>query len=352
MLSPSEQESVLFEFPNIKLSYENIVYKKVYNSDIILAIPEGKKCFAWFTTFNDKNVCLIMETTSNKKIVNIKITNSCFSSELSYGTILYGTVFNYKQNKFFTIEDIFYHKGKEIEKENWGNKFILLNSILKYDLKQISYNNSFIVFGLPLFSNNYDNLLHKIKNLCYPINSIHFKIYNRVNNYFIMHYNKQIVNNTLVENNIPVENVRPIENKILNKKNTNQVIYSKNIANKEVVFKIRPDIQNDIYHLYCLNDNLQEEYYNIAHIPDYNTSVFMNNLFRNIKENKNLDALEESDDEEEFENDKEDKFVYLDKEYNIICTYNYKFKKWVPIKLADSKTKIVFKKDLPNVEKK
>ena len=28
----------------------------------------------------------------------------------------------------------------------------------------------------------------------------------------------------------------------------------------------------------------------------------MNNLFRFIKENNNLDALEESDDEEEFEN--------------------------------------------------
>ena len=35
----------------------------------------------------------------------------------------------------------------------------------------------------------------------------------------------------------------------------------------------------------------------------------MNTLFRNIKENQNLDALEESDDEEEFENISLDKFV-------------------------------------------
>ena len=34
-------------------------------------------------------------------------------------------------------------------------------------------------------------------------------------------------------------------------------------------------------------------------IPDYKTSVFMNDLFRTIKENKNLDLLEESDDEED-----------------------------------------------------
>ena len=42
-------------------------------------------------------------------------------------------------------------------------------------------------------------------------------------------------------------------------------------------------------------------YYDIACIPDYKTSVMMNSLFRDIKENRNLDFLEESDSEEEFE---------------------------------------------------
>jgi hypothetical protein len=67
----------------------------------------------------------------------------------------------------------------------------------------------------------------------------------------------------------------------------------------------------------------------------------MNKLFRNIKENDNLDFLEESDSEDEFENEKEDRFVYLDREFNMICSYNYKFKKWVPLKLADKDTKII-----------
>jgi hypothetical protein len=60
----------------------------------------------------------------------------------------------------------------------------------------------------------------------------------------------------------------------------------------------------------------------------------MNKLFRNIKENDNLDALEESDDEEEFENELTNKFVYLDKSYKMICQYNNKFKKWLPIKIS------------------
>ena len=45
--------------------------------------------------------------------------------------------------------------------------------------------------------------------------------------------------------------------------------------------------------------NNKEEYVDVALIPDFNTSVMMNKLFRNIKENSNLDALEESDDEAE-----------------------------------------------------
>ena len=35
----------------------------------------------------------------------------------------------------------------------------------------------------------------------------------------------------------------------------------------------------------------------------------MNSIFRNIKENRNLDLLEESDDEDEFENINLDKYL-------------------------------------------
>ena len=70
-----------------------------------------------------------------------------------------------------------------------------------------------------------------------------------------------------------------------------------------------------------------------AYIPDYKTSVLMNQLFRKIKENVNLDALEESDSEEEFENDKIDKFVQLNVQKNMLCELHPKFKKWIPIKV-------------------
>ena len=111
MLTQTDKENILKDFPNIKLSYENIIYKKVHNSDYIVAIPEGVKYFAWFTTLNDRNVCLIMELTTNNQISDIKIANACFSGELVYGTILYGTIVYNSSSKFFYVEDIFCYKG-------------------------------------------------------------------------------------------------------------------------------------------------------------------------------------------------------------------------------------------------
>jgi hypothetical protein len=330
MLSQRDKESILSDFPNVKLSYENITHNKVYNSDIILAIPEGRKSFAWFTTYNDKNVCLIMELAENKQISNIKIVNACFSSELSYGTIFYGTTFYHSHNKFFTIENIFYYKGNDVSQYNWGNKFALFKTILSKDIKQISLNNSFMVFGLPLLSNNIDDFTNKLKELKYKISSIQFVLFKRNNNFLFMSYLKFIEQKQLNYPSKRNENIeRPIDKK-----------YVKNDSKREIIFKIKPDIQNDIYYLYGLNNDNKEEYYDIALIPDFTTSVMMNKLFRKIKENDNLDALEESDDEEEFENEKDDRFVYLDKTYNMVCLYNYKFKKWYPIKIVDSKIEI------------
>ena len=76
-------------------------------------------------------------------------------------------------------------------------------------------------------------------------------------------------------------------------------------------------------------------YCGIAYIPNCEISSFMNGLFRNIKENENLDLLEESDDEEEFENPNIYKFVNLEKSYKMTCSLNRKFKKWVPIKINE-----------------
>ena len=130
------------------------------------------------------------------------------------------------------------------------------------------------------------------------------------------------------------------------KNNQNQTTF------RNAIFKVTPDIEPDIYNLFAYNDGM-EQYYDIAFIPDYTTSVMMNKLFRKIKENDNLDALEESDNEEEFEDPSEDKYVYLDRFFKMNCQYNQKHKRWVPISLADKNDRIITYKQLhfqPNLK--
>ena len=352
MMNFSDKEIMLKEFPNVKLSYGGLAHKKVYNAELYLAIPEGKKCFAWFTTFNDNNVCFIMENEDNKQIKNIKIVNVCFSDELSYGTILYGTVFRHSENSFFCIEDIFMFKGKHVETENWGNKLFIFYDLLKNNLKQVSYNNSFLVFGLPITCNNINDIMKSTENVKYNISSIQFRFFNSISKYSFMNY-VDFIRPQLAEQNIKKEQYKKFYNndkdnisRNTDKRLSINVTINTHTNKKEAILNVKPDLQQDIYHLYCLSDNAIEKYVGLAGISDYKTSVMMNKLFRIIKENDNLDALEESDDEEEFENEKEDLFVHLDREYKMVCVYNHKFKKWCPIKLADCNSKITLAKNL------
>uniref|UniRef100_A0A6C0HUM6 Uncharacterized protein n=1 Tax=viral metagenome TaxID=1070528 RepID=A0A6C0HUM6_9ZZZZ len=101
------------------------------------------------------------------------------------------------------------------------------------------------------------------------------------------------------------------------------------IEKERDVFMVSADIQSDIYHLNHVHGKYRPD---VAYIPNYKTSVFMNSLFRTIKENHNLDTMEESDDEEEFQDIRMEKYVNLEKCIPMECMYHRKFKRWIPIK--------------------
>ena len=101
------------------------------------------------------------------------------------------------------------------------------------------------------------------------------------------------------------------------------------IGKQRAIFMVTADLQSDIYYLV---DPLSIYVTDVAYIPNYTVSVFMNSLFRNIKENRNLDAIEESDDEDDFYDMRVDKYVDLSKEIRMECVYHKKFRRWIPYK--------------------
>jgi hypothetical protein len=321
-LSDTEISLVLQKFPKFELSYENITHKKVHNANVILAIPEGKRFFTWFTSYNHENICFSLEIDDNNKIKNIKKLNTSFMDCL-LGTIFYGTMFKYNDISCFSIEDIYYYKGQNYIHTPYSNKLQLLKTIFTNEISQSLLNNRFTVFGMPLIYSDFNLLLTDIQNLPYKISQLKFRFFEKNNSRKIMTMN--YYNQT--------KNTEQIDKKIVQKdRDTYQNQRDKN--KKTAIFKIMAGTEPDIYNLF-ITKNGNEEYYDIAIIPDYKTSVMMNSLFRNIKENINLDAIEESDDETDFEDGREDKYTYLDRSFNIKCEFNYKFKRWIPISLAD-----------------
>lgn len=295
------QQSVMEKFPNVELSYEKNLYKKVqHNSDIYLTIPKGRKYFAWLTNYKSSPTCLLLELNKHRNSINsIQIAHSSFNKLLTIGsgTIFYGTLFSLKQSSFFNIENIFYFKGKDISHLNQLNKINTISYILKNHINNVLYTSQNVVFGLPIIETNHNKLLNIIQSLSYDI-------------YCIQH--RSLTNNY------------PFKNEII-------IIEKKIYAN----LLVKPELQNDIYEVFSQGTNTLISQ-GLMYIPDYKTSVFMNKLFRTIKENDNLDALEESDDEDEFENISPDKFVDMDTTYVMNCLYSNKFKYWIPLDITKS----------------
>ena len=325
MFDEQERQYILNEFPKFELSYETMIHNKVHDANVLLAIPDGTKFFAWFTTYKDENALFLLELDSNKNIKTIQTAMTCFNDKLVYGdgTIFYGTNFKHNSSNFFCIEDLYYYKGDNYTNQSYLTKLRTLKQILQADISSSSLFNKYVIFGLPLMNTNFNSLLREIELLPYKISQISFRYFESKKSVFVKYYKPNNNNSKLHETN----RVTSINN-------------NSTMANK--VFKVKADIQNDIYHLYC-SDGKE---FGITCIPDYTTSVMMNNLFRSIKENKNLDALEESDDEEEFQNDKVDRFVFMDKAYKMVCAFHTKFKKWYPVRLADETEKLVDRSNL------
>lgn len=311
-LTNEDKQTIMNRFPDIELSYDNILHKKVF-ADLYVLIPSGKKCLIWFTYLKGKNICLLLELNKNNNITNLYCQTYCFDSELSYNTILYGTLIKTEQTSFYTCEDILYYKNKNTQNINFHKKLTIIYDMFRYNIKNTNISHNNFIITMPIIKTNYEDAVRATQCVSYNIYGIQF----------------------------------------INSKQSDAIGTMKWIKDAtEVIFKVKADIKQDIYNLYCLDKGVGEILYNIAMIPDYKTSVFMNSLFRKIKENKNLDLLEESDDEEEFQDTREDKFVDLEKSLLMKCVYIPRFRKWKPVSVInkDNTIKIVSKRELHDLQ--
>lgn len=251
-------------------------------------IPKGPKKQLHFSHDEKGNYCVYLVQMNNHNNYKKSKQYLSFNPILCNGTKLYGTHLFYDNLNFFFIEDILMYKGQNVKYKKWTEKICIMNDILNYINFNIFTPKQKFALGFPVTRTSLSDLQNvELKYDLYSIECLY-------------------------------------GNKKLFVKLANQI--KENIIR---TFFMRPHIQPDIYTLY----SEKEEGY--ACIPDFKTSKMLNHVFRNIPENENLDAIEESEDDEEFENIKPDKYVNIGSIKRFKCKYNQTFKSWVPFEMLE-----------------
>jgi len=387
-LNFTEREALLQTLPQkLKLSYEARTHHKKdadCNDDdtYISIIPKGRRCLLWFTEWANQPVCAILEiknplaTALTDIYGNIAIYTACFDPSLTQGdTVFGGVLFSNnpkKQSKlcnFFAITVVHFFKGRQI----FFNDVVLQHTITHIMfstamIKQVGITTHGLIIGLPILCRTpseasaivkTNNLPYEVYGLQYRKNGsskIELSIWNDNHHSELYQTPPQTNEQEQEQKQTQVKDQVKDQTQVQDQtQNQTQVKYQiqvqthvqnqdqekedpKNIT-KIAYFMVKPDVQNDIYHLYVRKDKTIDselEYYSVAHVPSYKISVSLNRIFRNIKENDNLDALEESEDEDDFENTNADKYVDLTQEFVMRCICSEKFKRWIPSALVNS----------------
>lgn len=299
-------------FPDIELSYDKTLHKKVH-ANCYSILPKGVKCVLWFTYQEDKNIPLLITFDRNNQVRSIKKYIVSFSDDLCYGegTLLHGVLFKSNNISNFACTDVIIYKNQRVFKNNFASKFNILNELFAFHISNQIFSSNFLSIGLPITVTSFKDAISTARTLPYNVHSIRL---------IKLNYSRSV----------------------------GQLRFNQS-QEAEAIFKVKAQIQQDIYSLFSSDF---KKAHGVAAITDYKTSVMMNTLFRNIKENRNLDLLEMSDDEDEFEDVSEDKYVDTQKIISMKCVYIPRFKKWKPISIAKRDDKVFLKSQIINLERK
>jgi len=361
-LSSHQAHELMARFPEIELSYETTPHRKVSSDyDLCMGIPVGKKCLLWYTFYGEKDVCFMIELNREKKPGHIYLihTNTHLdikTHSLSYGTVFHGTWMDGSiacvginssvhiaavsvdtQSHVFLIDDVLVYKGTPTKQIFFSEKLGMLANYFE----SAPYCQHVHIAMATLFPSNIENESFDPVGCVtqYPLHHVQYRALNQTLPYLnVIPVRKYKTTTTSMQ----VNNIKTNDDSLnqISRRPISMALYKPQYKSP-TVFVVGADTQYDIYHLYAYGRGKELVYCGVAYISNYHTSVFMNGIFRKIKENACLDAIEESDDEDDFENTEVDKYVDLKKRVNMECVFHSKFKKWVPKKIANRQQKVV-----------
>jgi hypothetical protein len=351
MNSLSQYTSLLNRFPKFELSYETVSHKKVSSNDdtrdsIAIAISLGRKYFIWYTykLGSSEDICYLIGLDKDKQICSVEKRECKIPKDYCFGTVVYGTMFESGDEvdapHIFIAEDIYYYCGTNLSNLCFGNRIGFLRDYVK---SNIDANICLPLMWYVESGKEYTCIIPSelASKIGYTPHHIQYREIRRVAPYVNIAIPKRGAISTTVA---PVISSATVAQKITASSIMNPIPrfdFGKPAYRYPAVFNITADPQLDLYHLYAYGGSNVAVYCGLAGIQSFKTSIFMNKIFRHIRENANLDLAEESEDESDFENMDMNKYVNLDVVLPIECVFNAKHKKWIPVRLAKKEEKLI-----------
>lgn len=344
----------LFHSPpgsSMKISYEINTYKKVSASGFYI-IPRGKKCIVWLTVYKGAQEAIFFDVDprdhSKIKFVSIRAIHPSqqfhFNDFQGSGTVLYGTLFTHgpDQQQFFAVENIHVYDNACVDHLNVVQKDELLYTLFSKSgpsptTRAVNASAHVqVLFGVAVKCGTYAEALKTANTpsiVPYSVYAIQGRFHTQTDNKYYQNCQSQGGGNKYP--------LKPLLAEGDNKRPLKPLCGGGSAPLNTKLFMVSPQHLVDMYTLRCPITNVVEP--EPAHVGDYKTSVLLNSIFRTVRENASLDAAEESEDEEVFQASQQMHIEgYISSssppERAMICTYNYKFKRWVPLRLGPNQT--------------
>ena len=160
-------------FPDIELSYDKTLHKKVH-ANCYSILPKGVKCVLWFTYQEDKNIPLLITFDRNNQVRSIKKYIVSFSDDLCYGegTLLHGVLFKSNNISNFACTDVIIYKNQRVFKNNFASKFNILNELFAFHISNQIFSSNFLSVGLPITVTSFKDAISTARTLPYNVHSI------------------------------------------------------------------------------------------------------------------------------------------------------------------------------------
>jgi hypothetical protein len=351
----------------VEIYYETSVHKK-FLADVYAVIPKGRKCVIWFTN----RQCWLFQIAKRPytpgapgtqrdavvyddvRMIHMPLTNDAWYA--GQGTIIYGTCISEKRNdvqRRFSVENVHCLCGEKQPDSGTLGRFTAFFDA--HSKESSSGSGHQFKLCMPIMHTKYDDAVRDAMSIAtYDVFCIQHRFLNRTCTEYKNLFMNLVVSsasavkppppcfangtlsffpkqaNATNAQPQPQPQPQPMQSTQSSMQSSTQSSMQRPPLHLNTrTFVIRPDVQNDIYYVLRSPDEPITPNTMIAHIPNYKTSVMMNSLFRNIKENRNLDALEESDDEDEALIP----LVDLNKWVRMSCAFISRFQRWKPVAL-------------------